>query len=788
MHKGKNETRGRCKSQLSHSLALPGVLPHLLATTALAVSCSPALAQSAPVSSAPTSQTVVEEIIVTAQKRDESIQKVPVAVTALTANTLTRQQISESSQLSYLVPSFRVEAMNQEAGGVNFYIRGIGTSIAGAYIESSVATVVDDVAMARPQMAVVKFFDLERVEILRGPQGTLFGKNASAGVVNIVTAQPRIGKFEALAHLSYANANSASAGNEATAQGAINIPVSQNSALRVSAFLSREDGLVKNIFQNENLGLTEFGARVKYRWEATPDWTITLGGDYAHGNGIGQGILTHRHNAPGGFVENQDALAGIVAGPKNVEVAGGGPTAQRFDNFGFQANIAYNFGDGYSVTNIAAYRQFKDQGNIDVDQLPISFFDTARLKRKMWQFSNELRLTSPPGARFEYQVGLYYLYLKSLRNYLIGADLQPLFPPPAAGTTWLGEDLDESLTAKSYAVFAQMRYSLSDRMRLIAGGRYTYDDLSARNIVTPTNGAFTADPVGTLTNTASEKNFSYKLGVEYDVAARTLAYFTWSRGYKGPAFDEHLLTRIDPEIPVSQELGLKSTLAGGRLVVNLALFRTVFHDFQAQAVVPGSVAFFLTRNAGALRIRGAEAEFKATPLKGLSLSGGLTYNDATYRSFTGAPCYPSEPVGTSGRNVCLPNGSSDASGNQLNSAPKWTASFVGNYETDISPSLRGFIQGSYYYQSSVIYSANGDPNTRIKGYSLVGASIGIAGADDRWRLTAFARNIFDKRFATYVQLVPLGGIQGDNALGGNYWQQFGRDSFRTIGISLDLKM
>jgi iron complex outermembrane receptor protein len=730
----------------------------------------------------------LEEIIVTAQKRSETLQSVPIAVSVMTAEALQAQHMFDAAQLQYAVPSLQQQSTNNQVGATNFFIRGVGTAIYGPAVESTVATVIDDVAMARPAMAVVQFFDLDRVEVLRGPQGMLFGKNASAGLVNIVTARPQFDQVQTLAHLSYGRSNSGSSGDEMLAQGAVNLPLSENSALRISAFGTRQDGFGENVLRDEDLGLTEYGARIKYLWQPSDNLEIYLAGDYAHESGPGGSVLYRRVDAAGGFIAAQDAAVGIVASPDNTKVAGNAPTDNHFEVGGGQARIVYSFDNGYSLTDIAAYRTYRDRSKLDTDQLPIQFFDINDQGREQSQFSNELRLTSPSGGRLDYQLGLYYMDVRDQGMLRQTANLEPFFPAPPPGFVGnFGGAGSSQVRNKSYAAFGEGKYALTDSTRLIFGGRVTHDDVDAVGTASGAGYVIPAQPTGTSTAGLTETNFSYRVGGEVDVTDDVMAYLTYARGYKAPTFGGATGTEpIRPEIPTNVELGLKSTLLNQTLIVNLALYHVTFKDFQAQAYDPEALRF-TTTNAGEVRSQGVELDLRALPFDGLSLSGGVAYNDATYESFAGVACYFGQPTGTTGTNVCLPNGTTDVTGNQLAFAPKWSGALSADYRHAIGAGLDGFITANYYYRSAVNYTAAHDPQTEVGSYGIFGASIGVQTADERIRAAIFARNLFDERIPTFIVADVASPLYGDDVRGGNYWQQFGETSFRTVGVSLDLR-
>ena len=730
----------------------------------------------------------LEEIVVTAQKRSESLQSVPLAVSVITGDDLQRQHFFDASQLQYAVPSLQQESVNNQVGATNFFIRGVGTALYGPAAESSVSTIIDDVVMARPSMGVVQFFDLDRVEVLRGPQGTLFGKNASAGVVNIVTAQPRLGVLETVDHLSYGKTNDGSAGNEIIAQGALNLPVSQSSAARISAFVTRQNGFADNVFQSEDLGVKEYGARLKYFWQPSEALQVYLAGDYAHESGPGGSVLIRRFDAPGGFVAAEDASAGIVASPKNARVAGNAPTFNHFELGGASARLVYSLLGGYSLTNIAAYRAYRDISGLDTDLLPISFFDGNTQARQQKQLSDELRLVSPAGGRFEYQLGLLYLYVRDYGSLFQTANLEPVFPPPPPGfianTGVIGSSL---IRNNNYAAYGQGKLALINAVRLILGGRLTYDDVSGLGTSSGAGFVLPLQPAFTIPSGFTKANFSFKTGLEADVAQNVLAYATFARGYKSPTFGGATgVQPIRPEIPLATEVGLKSTLLDRRLMLNLALFHTKFEDFQAQAY-DASLLRFTTTNAGVLLAKGVELDVRAVPLAGLSLTGGMTFNDAVYQSFRGDSCYFGQPLATSGRGVCLPNGSTDSTGNQLALAPRWVGSLMGTYEHSLGPRLDAVFTSTYYYRSGISYTAAHDPRTLVGGYGIFGGSIGVQTKDGHWRAAVFARNLFDKRVPTFIVADPVSPLYGDVSHGGDYFQQFAESSFRTVGLSLDIQ-
>ncbi|UZW54354.1 TonB-dependent receptor [Sphingobium sp. JS3065] len=781
----------RSKVVLLGSVALVGTLGAVSAPARAEASANSAPAGAEQTES--TSRKGLQDIIVTARRRSESAQTVPVAVSVASAASLEQHQVLNAYQLVNLTPSLQVRSTNQQTGALNFTIRGIGTSVFGPQVESSVGVVIDDVVMSRPQFGNVQFFDLDRVEVLRGPQGMLFGKNASAGLINIVTAQPRLNRTEFLANIQYGNTTAPGAGNVASLQVAGNMPITGNSALRVSGFVTRQDAVVRDTSLRQNLGNTAVGGRLKFLWEPSDSIRLTVAGDYQNSKGPGEGVLVHRFTAPGGLISTINASNGVFASPKNTSMATDIANTNGSDVYGVSLKAEIELGGGYTLTNVLAHRRAKTNTSIDTDTTTADLFsvNTGGLRRH--QTTEELRLTSPADGRFSYQLGLFYLDLNAREFLLQGANLG--LPSPGPGLSFLGGYADGTALIKSYAGFFEGQYKLTDSLRVTAGGRYTHDDLRYHlDLTNPAALLPLYGPDKHFSVQTKKDNFSYRFGADYTIAPDVLVYATYSRGYKGPTFDQLTGTLVDPEIPKSYELGVKSTLFDRRLRLNMALFDTTFDGFQTQAQRPGTAAGFMTLNAGQLKSRGVEVEFTALPFDGLTISGGTTFNDTKYVGLSGIPCTYGLPAGT-GRNQCDPStNTTDVSGNQLDNAPRWTTSFTARYERPVSSEWVGFLQGDVYHRSSFYFGQTRDPHLRVGANAIFGLSAGAHTQDDRLSITAFVRNLFDKRVPSYILQDPVSAFYvgpsgvSDAALGGNYWSQFGPNSFRTVGVTVNYRM
>lgn len=714
------------------------------------------------------------DIIVTAQKRAENLQDVPISATVVSGDQLASRQIFDPSQLQLVAPSLQVKSFNAALGASNFSVRGVGTLSFSNTIESSVTSVIDGVVMGNPSLGFMNYLDLAQIEVLNGPQGMLFGKNASAGLVNITTRRPEIGRFDGQLSGEIAQMKVPGDGLLYRLQGIVNVPLGDTAALRVSASQTHTDPVIKNLVTvpGSQYGQDQTSLRAKLLWEPTPELSIYIAGDYAHSSGVGSGGSADRIVRTTSLFAAENADLGIVASPDNFYSSYGAPTRATFDVGGVQANIDYEFSGGHTLTSITAWRKFDADNLFDSDKHRIDILDTNHQLSTISQFTEELRLASPTGQFFEYQLGLYYFDSKSDSDITASGAYGETAPPPAGFDAWLGIRSTGSMTSKSYAAFGQGTLNLSDQFRFTFGGRYTYDKLKLRSISDDTGFVVPLGATGSRDQRISEENFSWRVGAQYDLTDDVMAYASVARGYKGPGFNLTIdpnAPLIMPEIPTSYEAGIKSTLLDRHLIFNISGYTSTFKNFQAQAFDTASNGYVLL-NAGALKSRGFEIEASALPAQGLVFNLGVSYVDAFFSDFQADKCYPFQPD-------CRANGTIDSSGNRLPNVPKWTVSLTGRYETPISEHMAVFLQGALYSRTKSNFSSTADPSTELPGYTLFDASIGLKEIDDKYKLTLFCRNCFDKRQPTF--------INSNSQSRGDYYHMFGLNSFRTLGVSLE---
>lgn len=756
-----------------------------------------AVAQSVPASAPPQAQRQVAsandgasevsdiaEIIVTANRRPERLQDVPITVIAIEGETLREQGVQNPEDLGRLSPSLVTQNNASNAQGTNFSIRGVGTASFQRSVEPSVAVVLDDVTLIRSELGVINFTDLAQVEVLNGPQGFLFGKNASAGLINIRTNDPQLGSNSGRLFSEYGQLDNANDTSLFRVQGIANLAVSSDAAIRINGFYVKNSALQKNVVPNPDFegGLRQIGGSAKILWEPTDRLSILLSGDYMDSRGAGGGVASLRVVTPASPLASILPALGITAGVSNSKSAYDGPTFYDLRVGGGQAKISYEFDGGLRLTNIAAYRDFKTSQAFDPDYSPlplVQFFGGGITAR---QFSDELRLTSPTGGRFDYQAGLYLLKARVQESSLLAATLG--MPVPPGFTTILGSDSFWRQQLGSYAVYGQGTYRLTDSLKLTAGARLTHETINMRFENTAGGGVLSLLPVAAEDEQSrKETNFSWRTTLQYDFDDDWMIYGTAARGYKGPGYAQYSFSYVRPEISTHFEIGSKAQFFGRKLTVNVSAFNTEFKDFQAESIDFTNLSFLL-QNAGKLRTRGAELQIIARPVPRLTLSAGLAYTDARFLSFIGDTCYVGQPdcgpVLTDPRTgEPLPAGATISSGRRLANAPEWKGLVDVSYEQPLGDDFAATLNVGITSQSSYNFLSNGNPSAEQKGYTTIDVGLALTQKSMDWTLRAFCRNCTNEHFVATVQGHPF--------FPGDHIQNLSYNGFRQLGLALDVK-
>lgn len=783
----------------------------LLATSGLltAVGASPAFAQAVaqprdpvPSADAQTATPVVDEIVVTAQRRSENVLRVPLSVTVVSGDALAQRGANDLTAVTRLAPSLQVAQDN------TFSVRGVGTSTFATTVEASVSQVVDDVVLGSKEFAANAFYDIARVEVLNGPQGLLFGKNASAGLVNITTNRPKLGRSEVIADAEFVTRHrDVKDGFGYQLRGTVNLPVSENSALRLNAIWSDQDAItypqVSTAVRND-IDLSNLGLRAKFLYEPTDTLSIYLIGDYNRQRGVtGRYDVTFRQFGAG----SQYPARGFVAGPENLQYFSEAPNYRDAETGGAQANINWTLPGGLELSSITAWKRADIDFQFDSDNTPVNFFSFNQSKQQYNQYSQELRLALPSGNRLTGQAGLYFYRSTGEASgfrggnngvpaaaaigfpFCIGATVTA-GPPPAcsvSNASFLGQDYTHSLKQNSYAAFGQATYALTDTFRLTAGARLTRETASidmrenfGRYFVT------LGVPRNVTSQSTDYTDLSYKIGAEWQATPDLMLYGFYGEGYKGPGFSNTSPAigadlRVRPEISRGGEVGAKGRLFDGGMTFSLSAFYTRFNDLQVQSFVQALRTFVLS-NAATASTRGIDASVQARPVRGLTLSASASYVNAKFIDYPGAQCFPTQTTNGCRANVNSSDptfvGVFNAAGYQLPLSARFTTTIGAEYSTPLTDDLKLELGGGYYHRSP--QSAGIGSVFTIPTWDTLDLRAGLRG--DTWNISLFCKNCTNA-----IRPISIGSDGGDaNPIAGapvlTLSQRFSFESVRTMGV------
>jgi len=722
---------------------------------------------------APEGGPTVDEVVVTAQRVEQNLQKVPVAVTAIGEEELETRKLNDLNQLQLVAPSFQTTTDNA------FSLRGVGSNIFLPTVDSSVGVMVDDVSLGVPLFQSNGVFnDIARIEVLRGPQGLLFGRNASAGLLNVVTNRPRLGELGGTFGAEYNNRDTAAGGNFGIVlRGTVNVPVTDTSALRVNMLVSSQDPIAHATVTSPTGAQVDqkqerIAARVKYLWEPTDATSVYATADYSRERGAG-GIWDRTLRSVGaGTYAGYLTSIGAKAGPRNLEygIDSASGNFRSVDTYGVSLNVSHELSPNLTISSITAWRRYDLQLNLDTDYSTLNLFNTNRNGSNNRQLSEELRLAFD-FDRVDGQVGVYYF--GSVNN-----GYTQLFANFGSGIpNFFGGDFSTRNTSHSTAAFGQVNFHVTDALTLIAGGRLTYDRVKvdiSQDFGTYVNGPGLYGPQGNFKFSESNTDFSYKIGAQYEFTPDIMAYLTYATGYKGPAYPQNLGSTafdpyIAPETVEDVEAGVRTTLFDGRLRLNVSGFYEEFTDFQTQTYDSVAALFRLT-NAGGLRAQGVEIDGVFRPTEQLTINFGASFTDTEFTDFI-TTCYPGQTVAQG----CVA-GQFQAKGLAPAGAPKFSSTLQAVYDIPLGDNLLT-LEANWFRRSSVNFSPNGDPGTALGGVDIFGASLTYR-FGERYKASLFCKNCADEyvpSFLSHVTADPTAILQSWNY-----------NSVRTIGLSFDM--
>jgi iron complex outermembrane receptor protein len=789
---------------------LPVLLGTAAAITALpALGQEPLLAATAAVAAGPRS--APEELVVTARRREELAQDVPIPVSVLSGELLTDTGAFNVNRLQNLVPSLQFYSTNPRNTAVN--IRGLGQpyGLTNDGIEPGVGFYVDGVLYARPAATTLDFIDVERIEVLRGPQGTLFGKNTTAGAIVVTTRKP---SFDTglEAELSVGDYNFTQA--RASLTGAL----TEKIAGRLSFSSTRRDGNITNVVSQEEINdLNNLGLRGQLLFAPTEGTEVLLAADFTRQRPEGYaqvlaGAVPTQRAANRQFWAIIDDLGYV---PANADAAT--QTIRPFDRTvdtltpwragndigGVSLNVDTDVGGG-TFTSTTAWRFWDWDPSNDRDYLRLEVATLSQAPSKHQQWTQEFRWAGDLNERLSAVVGLYGFSQKLETNPVhteeVGADYFRFVWNPNSGpngnpdiTLWgpggsvvdnyfAGQrsEIRSQLDTVSAAVFGQLDWAITERLHLLPGIRYNYDDKEVDfeqrvlNVPVLPPGSPTPPAAAFSNQTAvrdeDDTNFSGQLTVAFDASDRINYYATYAKTFKtigvnlggGPAIE------IPPEDVQHVEIGLKSTPLPG-VTANLTAYNTEIKDYQTQVLVPNNPRPVIA-SAEEVRVRGVEFDGSAAIGESWSVFGSVAYTDGEYVSFPNAPI----PLELTGQAVPFV----DASGGQLPGISKWAASAGGEYRipvTFLGTAGEFFTAGEVSWRDDFSSSATPSRFLNVDAYALLNLRLGFR-ADNGWSTQLWLRNALDEEYFELLQAAP--GGQG----AGHYGAQLGDP--RTYGVTL----
>ena len=777
---------------MNNHISRRSVFSAVLFTTTL-LSGTPAFAQASEAAASEEAQSGLSDIIVTARKRSESSQDVPVAIAAFSAATIQKQDLTSLEKVTSLTPSFSI-GRAATGSGAQLTLRGVGSSSSSIGIEQSVAVVVDGVYYGNGRFINEGLFDLARLEILKGPQSLFYGKNATAGVISITTADPG-DRTEIMARVGY-EFNSQQPYAELVASG----PVTDTLGIRVAVRGSKMFG---SLFENRGTAQTyrvtdvatgriadlvlpagdpetgqlrEYFGRATVKWTPTDRLTATLkvsGGVSKNNNPGYNAVLVY---CPGGtarfnpsincrrdFTIHQTQHAPEMGALQEFGRADGS-TYNTYKSFATTGTLNYEL-DQATITSVTNYNWARNAWAISGGYQASPRPQHATESSSFWAFSNETRVLTTFDSPFNALLGVYYQ--KTKRDYDSTNAAGGVWNSAAAdpSQTYINNRKDSQTKGETLSGFGQVIWKALDNLELNAGVRYireTKDSYFQHAYAHPTfvrNGIFLPNVKAIANQTFSK--WSPEATVSFRPTEDVNIYAGFKSAYKSGGFSNSGILSptatvndfaFGPESVKGYEGGVKTTLLDRQLRFNVAAYSYKYKNLQVD-FFDGTKFAFTTYNAGSLKVKGIEAEFEFAPhaIDGFQLRGSVNYNRAKYGNFAGAPCYSGQtPAAGCTIDPVSRRTTQDLSGTDTANAPRWTASLGANYDFPISNDLVFGVTADARYNSSYLASYFGDPFSRQKRFAVFNGSIRVSTADDKLELALIGKNLTNKFYINGV--------------------------------------
>ncbi|WP_395397078.1 TonB-dependent receptor [Novosphingobium sp. BL-8A] len=709
----------------------------ILSAAALAGLPAGAFAQDAAPSTAPQADESrgVQEIIVTAQRRAENLQDVPIAITAVGSQALASAGISETNTLTQAVPS--VQFSRSGASGL-FFVRGVGTTNASIGDEGSNAFYVDGVYMPDLSSTVMQFNNIDRIEVLKGPQGTLFGRNAFGGLIQVITKEPG-DHLDASAQAGYANYNTIQ--GQAYIGGPITNGISADIAL---TGYDQQDGWGRNITLDRDIKKMKYwGARSKVVIRPSDAVKFVLAGDYYD---------TDDNTAIGWSVDEDFLVRGGIRSVGSMDTASNDYSLTQLRNWGVSLTGEFDLGFA-NLTSISSLRDSRNKSDFDVDATQVPYLRIAFTSGSR-AYQQELRLASADTDPISWQIGAFYLHSEVFNR--------SRFTGLALGGLTTGQYIDATLDTDSIAGFGELTWSITPTTKLTGGIRYTNDKRTLGGGYAP----LVSNVVGTLIPTDDELSygkFTWRAAIRQEITHDVSVYASYNRGFKAGTYSlqNPQLPPVKPQYINAYEVGVKSELFGRALRLNAAAFHYDISDYQVRSAAVGTLGTAVLLNAASVKVNGIDVDFEAAPTKGLRLFGGFTWLHSRFDYFgptdtlAGAPFIYPLPAVCNAQGTSHPGMSTgpqtggfltcfgDASGLQTPTAPDFSASLGASATIPLNEvqELRANMMASY----NSGYPFETDGVLRQDAYMLLNGSIEYR-PTDRWGLEFWAKNISDTKY------------------------------------------
>nr|WP_176392256.1 TonB-dependent receptor [Sphingomonas sp. CDS-1] len=795
--------------------------------------------------SAPENQGGLREIIVTARKRQENAQNIPVAVTALSSEDLVNRNIRSIEQVAASVPQFTV-ARGSSGSGANLSLRGIGSNFTSIGIEQSVSVNVDGVYYGQGRILNEGLFDMAQVEILKGPQALFFGKNSTAGALSFTTADPG-SKTEIIGRAGYEFRT-----REKYLEGVVSGPLSETLGARLAV---RWSDMSRGYMQNQAAGgpfkvndIANGGAQTVYtvprstrygpmeenlnirgtlKYQPTDRFTITLKGGMSDRNATSAGFLNELFRCPvGGSSQLQpgnecdkdwkgywDDLPGDLVSDNPLLGKKNGQLYDNYRSYTATATVKYDT-DIVNFNWVNGYQSFKNQFSLKSDATTNANRGTyAGTGTEYEAYSTEFRAQTDLKIPVNFLLGLYYQASK------LKFQQDIIFP----GTAAAGHAIDTSvvdpalvpLTVRkvgqtdgaTFALFGQLLWDIVPTLQMTAGGRLTSETKDStfrmpyvnRNLRAVYRMYDPANPLSQFVHHQKFDDFSPEVTLTWKPTPRLTVYGAYKTGYKSGGFSISGLNTVTttvgdlafgPETVDGFEAGIRSKLFDNSVRLNLTAFRYDYKDLQVD-FFNSAITTFVTFNAGTARTQGLELDGEWAPrsVPGLTLRGALAYTDAKYTDFPGAPCYAGQTpaMGCLAPTAATPYIHQNLDGVHTQLAPKWSGTLGVDYETDIGSALKGGLLLNLRYSDSYLVSPFGNPVDVQKSFATLDATLRLGAQNDRWQVALIGKNLTNRYILNAAQDAPSTG-SGTGTAAGVPADQYGFPAPpRTVALQLTVR-